>query len=159
MAQTAAHLADHVIPPVPVRQWVISEPKRLRGMLADRPAAVSALTKIFIAEIQRLLLATSRGIPDAVMPRAARPRLGGISFLHRFGSALNHHVHLHACVSSVSLWNTCCGIAPGPPSHWDVTALAKRECRHATRGHGQRAWKRRSRLQRLLRRESKAPLA
>jgi hypothetical protein len=99
LAQTAAHLADHVIPPVPVRQWVISVPKRLRGMLADRPAAVSALTKIFIAEIQRLLLAASRGIPDAVMPRAARPRLGGISFLHRFGSALNHHVHLHACVT------------------------------------------------------------
>jgi hypothetical protein len=99
MAQTAAHLADHVIPPVPVRQWVISVPKRLRGMLADRPAAVSALTKIFIAEIERLLLAASRGIPDAVMPRAARPRLGAVSFLHRFGSALNHHVHLHACVT------------------------------------------------------------
>ncbi|NCA11791.1 hypothetical protein EBR56_08285 [bacterium] len=30
---------------------------------------------------------------------AARPRLGGNSFLHRFGSALNHHVHLHACVT------------------------------------------------------------
>ena len=40
MAQTAAHLADHVIPPVPVRQWVISVPKRLRGFLADRPAAL-----------------------------------------------------------------------------------------------------------------------
>jgi len=39
------------------------------------------------------------GTPDADMPRAARPRLGGISFLHRFGSALNHHVHLHACVT------------------------------------------------------------
>ena len=44
MAQTAAHLADHVIPPVPVRQWVISVPKRLRGMLADRPRAVVELT-------------------------------------------------------------------------------------------------------------------
>jgi hypothetical protein len=31
MAQTAAHLADHVIPPVPVRQWVISVPQRLRA--------------------------------------------------------------------------------------------------------------------------------
>jgi hypothetical protein len=30
MAQTAAHLVDRVIPPVPVRQWVISVPKRLR---------------------------------------------------------------------------------------------------------------------------------
>jgi hypothetical protein len=28
-----------------------------------------------------------------------RPRLGGISFLHRFGSALNHHVHLHVCAT------------------------------------------------------------
>jgi hypothetical protein len=37
------YLSDHVIPPVPVRQWVISVPKRLRGFLADRPAAVAAL--------------------------------------------------------------------------------------------------------------------
>ena len=40
MAQTAAHLVDHVLPPVPVRQWVISVPKRLRGFLADRTEAV-----------------------------------------------------------------------------------------------------------------------
>jgi hypothetical protein len=99
MAQTAAHLADHVIPPVPVRQWVISVPKRLRGMLADRPRAVAALTKIFLDEIERLLLAVSVGTPDAEASGAPRPRLGGISFLHRFGSALNHHVHLHACVT------------------------------------------------------------
>jgi hypothetical protein len=99
MAQTAAHLVDHVIPPVPVRQWVISVPKRLRGMLADRPRAVAALTKIFLTEIERLLLTASGGAPDAETPRAPRPRLGGVSFLHRFGSALNHHVHLHACVT------------------------------------------------------------
>jgi hypothetical protein len=86
MAQTAAHLADHVIPPVPVRQWVISVPTRLRGMLADRPRAVAALTKIFLDEIERFPLAASGGAPDAEMPRASRPRLGGISFLHRFGS-------------------------------------------------------------------------
>nr|WP_232222238.1 transposase zinc-binding domain-containing protein [Thioalkalivibrio paradoxus] len=30
MAETAAHLADHVLPRVPVRQWVLSVPKRLR---------------------------------------------------------------------------------------------------------------------------------
>jgi hypothetical protein len=94
MAQTAAHLADHVIPPVPVRQWVISVPKRLRGMLADRPPAVAVLTKIFLTEIERLLLAASGGPSDAEMPSASRPRLGGISFLHRFGSALNRYVHL-----------------------------------------------------------------
>ena len=31
MSQTASHLVDHVIPPVPVRQWVISVPKRRRS--------------------------------------------------------------------------------------------------------------------------------
>ena len=40
-AQTAAHLANHVIPPVPVRRLVISVPKRVRGFLTDRPAAVA----------------------------------------------------------------------------------------------------------------------
>ena len=99
MTQTAAHLVDHVIPPVPVRQWVISMPKRLRGFLADRPQAVAVLTKIFLTEIERLLLAAAGGTPDADIPRAARPPLGGISFLHRFGSALNHYVHLHVCAT------------------------------------------------------------
>jgi len=68
---TAAHLVDHVIPPVPVRQWVMSVPKRrrsrerLRGMLADRPAAVTALTKIFLDEIKRLLSAATGVASDA----------------------------------------------------------------------------------------------
>jgi len=29
MSQTAAHLVDHVIPQVPVRQWVLPIPLRL----------------------------------------------------------------------------------------------------------------------------------
>jgi len=29
----------------------------------------------------------------------ARPRLGTVSFQHRYGSAVNQHVHLHACVT------------------------------------------------------------
>jgi hypothetical protein len=99
MAQTAAHLVDHVIPPVPVRQWVISVPKRLRGMLADRPNVVAALTKIFLDEIERSVLTASGVTPAADTPSASRPRLGVISFLHRFGSALNHHVHIDACVT------------------------------------------------------------
>jgi len=86
-------------PPVPVRQWVISVPKRLRGMLADRPTAVAALTKIFLDEIERFLITASGVTAAANTPSASRPRLGGISFLHRFGSALNHHVHLHVCAT------------------------------------------------------------
>ena len=37
MAQTAAHLVDHVIPHVPVRQWVLSLPFPLRLLLAAQP--------------------------------------------------------------------------------------------------------------------------
>jgi hypothetical protein len=115
MAQTAAHLVDHVIPPVPVRQWVISVPKRLRGFLADRPEAVSALTKIFLAEIERLLCAAAGATPAANTPAAARPRLGAVSFLHRFGSALNRHVHLHACVTDGVFTPPAAGAANDAP--------------------------------------------
>ena len=39
MAETAAHLADHVLPCLPVRQWVLSLPKRRRYHLPhDREA-------------------------------------------------------------------------------------------------------------------------
>ena len=69
--------------------------KRLRGFLADRPAAVAALTKIFIS-VERLLYAAAGLTSDANTPTAARPRLGAVSYLHRFGSAINHHVHLRA---------------------------------------------------------------
>jgi hypothetical protein len=34
MAERAAHLVDHVFPDVPVRQWVLSLPGRLRYHLA-----------------------------------------------------------------------------------------------------------------------------
>ena len=70
MAQTAAHLVARVIPPVPVRQWVISVPKRLRCFLADRPSTVAALTRIFIEEIERLLC-TAAG-PDPCRRQAER---------------------------------------------------------------------------------------
>jgi hypothetical protein len=56
------------------------------------------VTRVF-DEIERLLCAAV-GLPDdADTPAPVRPRLGADSFLHRFGSALNHHVHLHACVT------------------------------------------------------------
>jgi hypothetical protein len=57
---------------VPVRQWVISVPKRLRGFLADRPRAVAALTKIFLTEIEQHLLAASGGATRAPSPHAPR---------------------------------------------------------------------------------------
>jgi hypothetical protein len=46
------------------------------------------------------MLCAAAGVTIAAeTPSSSCPRLGGISFLHRFGSALNHHVHLHARVT------------------------------------------------------------
>ena len=74
-------------------------PKRLRGILADRPQAVTTLSRIFLEEIERLLCHAA-DVPTARDAAGqARPRLGAVSFQHRFGSALNQHVHLHACVT------------------------------------------------------------
>ena len=46
MAQTAAHLVDHVIPRVPVCQWVLSLPIPLRVLLAAQPELVTLVLQV-----------------------------------------------------------------------------------------------------------------
>jgi hypothetical protein len=89
MAETAAHLVDQVFPPLPVRQWVLSVPKRLRYFLQHEPEAISAVLHIVLRVIEARLRQGSG---------CARGRLGAVSFVQRFGSALNVHVHFHCCV-------------------------------------------------------------
>ena len=91
MAETAAHLVDHVLPPLPVRQWVLSLPKRLRYYLQRDREALNCALGIFLDEIERHRRAQSPGAgPDA--------RAGAVAFIHRFGSSLNLHTHFHVCV-------------------------------------------------------------
>ena len=91
MAETAAHLVDHVLPPLPMRQWVLSLPKRLRYYLQRDREALNAVLRIFLDEIERHLRVHSPGAgPDA--------RAGAVAFIHRFGSSLNLHTHFHVCV-------------------------------------------------------------
>ena len=45
LARTAAHLVDHVIPHVPVRQWVLSLPIPLRLLLATQPKRVTPVRR------------------------------------------------------------------------------------------------------------------
>ena len=64
MAQTAAHLVDHVIPHVPVRQWVRSFPSRLpiplRLLLAARPVLLTPVLQVVHRVITRFLLQQAR---------------------------------------------------------------------------------------------------
>jgi XTP/dITP diphosphohydrolase len=41
MVEVAAHLNDHVLPPLPIRQWVLSVPKRIRPFFHHDPALLA----------------------------------------------------------------------------------------------------------------------
>jgi hypothetical protein len=70
---------------------------------------------------ERLLCTAAGSTRDGDRPSAAHPRLGGVSFLHRFGSALNHHVHLHACATDGVFIPT----GDGPPALLRASRLPK----------------------------------
>ena len=74
-------------------------PKRLGGIFANRPQAVTALSRIFLEEIEQRLCHAADVPTDREAAGQACPRLGAVSFQHRFGSAVNEHVHLHACAT------------------------------------------------------------
>ncbi len=89
MAESAAHLVDHVIPPVPVRQWVISFPWVVRYRPARRPALCTAVRAIFLRAVFSFYRerAAANGIPGG--------RMGAVNRIQRLGSALNLNVHFH----------------------------------------------------------------
>jgi hypothetical protein len=91
MVEVAAHLTDHVLPALPVRQWVLSLPKRIRPFLPHDPRLTGDVLRILLRAIRTTLHRASPSAP-------ADARLGAVSFLHRFGSALNPHFHFHVVV-------------------------------------------------------------
>jgi hypothetical protein len=91
---TAAHLTDHVFPRLPVRQWVLSVPKRLRYFMQRDGAVLGMVLRIFLRVIEQTLQANS---PGAANVDKTALHIGAIAFIHRFGSSLNEHVHFHVC--------------------------------------------------------------
>jgi uncharacterized Zn finger protein (UPF0148 family) len=91
MVETAAHLADHVFPKLPVRQWVVSFPKRLRYFLQRDGKVRSAALRIVLRIIEEHVRARSPGASSTA-------RIGAVAFIHQFGSSLNEHTHFHICV-------------------------------------------------------------
>ena len=89
MAERAAHLVDHVFPRVPVRQWVLSLPHRLRYRLAWDHALCRAVVGRSMRAILGFLRRRARedGVKDG--------RSGAVAIVQRFGGALNLNVHFH----------------------------------------------------------------
>jgi hypothetical protein len=89
MTECAARLVDEVLPRVPVRQWVLSLPYRLRYLLAWDHALARAVLGVSV----RVLLGFQRhrarrhGIRDG--------RSGSVTVIQRFGGGLNLNIHFH----------------------------------------------------------------
>jgi hypothetical protein len=90
MADTAAHLVDCVLPEVPIRQWVLTLPYPLRYRCAYDRTLTSQVLRAFL----RALFAGLRRRANEHWG-SSRGQCGAVTFIQRFGSALNLNVHFH----------------------------------------------------------------
>ena len=91
MAERAANLVEQVFPTVPVRQWVLTVPHRLRYRLAFDHALCRAVLGVFV-----------RAVLGDYRRRARRQGLrdgqgGSVTVIQRFGSGLQLNVTTIAC--------------------------------------------------------------
>jgi hypothetical protein len=116
MSQTAAHLVDHVIPHVPVRQWVLSLPIPLRVLLAAQPELVTPVLQV----VQRVV---TQHLRDGARLKADEGHGGAVTLIQRFGSAANLNIHLH-CLVLDGVYR--CG-ADGAPAFVEASAPSDEE--------------------------------
>jgi ribosomal protein S27E len=88
MAETAALLADEVLPERPLRQWVLSLPFALRFLLATDPDSLTLVLRTVYRAISGFQLR------QAGLTRATGYP-GAVTLIQRFGSALNLNIHFH----------------------------------------------------------------
>jgi hypothetical protein len=135
MTQMAAHLVEQVIPWVPTRQWVVSVPLPLRYWTASSPDLTAKVHTIIRTTIGQYYInqAVTRGAPRG------KVHPGSVTFLQRFGSALNVNVHYHVLfLEGVYLDRTDQGRTPRfltgePPSDADVAAVVQKISRRVIR--------------------------
>ena len=93
MADTAAWLVDRVLPEVPIRQWVLTLPFPLRFRMAYDAPFTSEMLRIFVRTVFASLRRRARKYKK--MPRV---ECGAVTFVQRFGDALNLNVHFHSLI-------------------------------------------------------------
>src|SRR5437879_10064027 len=135
MAQTAAYLVERVIPWVPTRQWVVSVPIPLRYWMAssqDLTAKVHTIIRTTIGQYYVHKI-SARGFARASLSP------GSVTFIQRFGSALNLNLHFHViCLEGVYLDRTAAGhkprfVAAEPPTDADIAAVIQKISRRVMR--------------------------
>lgn len=89
MTRIGEHLVERVLPVTPVRQWVLTVPHRLRYRMAYDHAVCSRVLQAF----SKSLLGSYRRRALDLGIRGSQT--GAITFIQRFGSALNLNIHFH----------------------------------------------------------------
>jgi len=84
MTETAVHLTENIIPWVRVRQYVLSVPIPLRYWMASNKTLLAKVHKIFAKAVEEYYIT------------ADKERSGSVTFVQRFGSALNLNIHFRA---------------------------------------------------------------
>src|SRR5215472_2558284 len=92
MTERAAHLMDAVLPWVPVRQWVLTVPYRLRYQMAWNHGLSRAVLRVH----SRVLLDLYAG--GARARGFERGQTGMVTAVQRAGSGLNVNLHFHTLV-------------------------------------------------------------
>src|SRR5438093_8971442 len=135
MAQMAAHLVECVIPWVPTRQWVVSVPIPLRYWTASSQDLTTKIHTIIRTTIGQYYVnqAVTRGVPRG------KVHPGSVTFIQRFGSALNLNVHYHLLfLEGVYLDRTDQGCKPRflqgePPTDTDIATVLQKLSRRVIR--------------------------
>jgi hypothetical protein len=130
MTERAGPLVDEVLPRVPVRQWVLTVPYRLRSPMAwDH-----GLSRAVLGVYARVLLdvcargARERGIRDG--------RTGTVTVIQRSGSGLNLNVHFHTLALDGVFSDAHAGALefyPTPPPSDEEVAEVLATVRHRVR--------------------------
>jgi hypothetical protein len=124
MADTAAHLVDRVLPEVPIRQWVLTLPYALRYRCAYDARLTSEVLRAFL---RALFAETRRRVRRELGERG--DQCGAVTFLQRFGSAMNLNLHFHTLALDGAYTyeprpgRTPAFIALAPPSGEDVARV------------------------------------
>ncbi|MEW6755716.1 MAG: transposase [Candidatus Latescibacterota bacterium] len=131
MADSAAHLVDHVLPHVPVRQWVLSLPFEIRYRLAWDGHLLSAVLGVFVRVVSGWYRRQARhqGHPGG--------RGGAVTLVQRFGSALHLNPHFHVLMPD-GVWvsgpdGTPTFVAVDPPGDQDIQQIVEQTAQRVVR--------------------------
>lgn len=89
MNEVALHLVEQVFPNVPVRQFVLSFPFSVRYLLAYNPSLVTKVLAIYLRIITNWYVKAARR-------NGHIGKTAAVTFIQRFGGAINLNVHFHA---------------------------------------------------------------